>query len=136
MNQKAAEEIIEQPAAESAHKVELSIVDSDADQPGQVKEARFSALQNSPMSSEQGSMDLLADVELDLTVELGRTSISVREVLQLGPGSIVELHRLAGEPVDILVNGKLIAKGEVVVVDESFGVRLTEIASQSERLGR
>ena len=79
---------------------------------------------------------MLADVELNLTVELGRTSIPVKEVLQLGPGSIVELHKLAGEPVDILVNGKMIAKGEVVVVDESFGVRLMEIASQSERLGR
>jgi flagellar motor switch protein FliN/FliY len=143
----AAEEIVEQQAAEPAHKVELSIVDSDADQSGQVKEARFSALQNSPMSSDQGSIDMLADVELDLTVELGRTSIPVKEVLQLGPGSIVELHKLAGEPVDILVNGKMIARGEVVVVDESFGVRLTEIvptdrdarsggASQSERLGR
>jgi len=89
-----------------------------------------------PLSSDQGSIDLLADVELNLTVELGRTSIPVREVLQLGAGSIVELHKLAGEPVDVLVNGKLIARGEVVVVDESFGVRLTEIASQAERLGR
>ena len=132
----AAEEIVEQPAVEPEHKVELSIVDSDADQPGQVKEARFSSLQNTPVGSEQGSIDLLADVELSLTVELGRTSIPVREVLQLGPGSIVELHKLAGEAVDVLVNGKLIARGEVVVVDESFGIRLTEIASQSERLGR
>lgn len=134
----AAEEIVESAsggAVEPERKVELSIVDSDADQSGQVKDARFTSLSHGPMSSEQGSIDLLADVELNLTVELGRTSISVREVLQLGAGSIVELHKLAGEPVDVLVNGKLIARGEVVVVDESFGIRLTEIVSQSERLG-
>ena len=132
----AAEEIVEQPQEIGERKVELSIVDSDADRSGEVKAARFSSLQNVPLSSDQGSIDLLADVELNLTVELGRTSIPVREVLQLGAGSIVELHKLAGEPVDVLVNGKLIARGEVVVVDESFGVRLTEIASQAERLGR
>lgn len=134
----AAEEIVESVsggAVEPERKVELSIVDSDADQSGEVKEARFTSLSNGPLSSEQGSIDLLADVELNLTVELGRTSISVREVLQLGAGSIVELHKLAGEPVDVLVNGKLIARGEVVVVEESFGVRLTEISNQAERLG-
>lgn len=81
-------------------------------------------------------MDLLFDVQLQLSVELGRTSIPVKEILQLGPGSIVELDKLAGEPVDILVNGKLIARGEVVVVDENFGVRVTEVASQAERLSQ
>jgi flagellar motor switch protein FliN/FliY len=89
-----------------------------------------------PSITEQGSMDLLFDVQLNLSVELGRTSIPVRDVLQLGPGSIVELDKLAGEPVDILVNGKLIARGEVVVVDENFGVRVTEIASQCEKLSQ
>ena len=98
--------------------------------------ARFAPLPNMPSITEQGSMDLLFDVQLNLSVELGRTSIPVREVLQLGPGSIVELDKLAGEPVDILVNGKLIARGEVVVVDENFGVRVTEIASQCDKLSQ
>ena len=62
-----------------------------------------------------------------MTVELGRTQLSVREVLGLGTGSVVELEKLAGEPVDLLINGRLIARGEVVVIDESFGVRVTEI---------
>jgi flagellar motor switch protein FliN/FliY len=103
---------------------------------GSIQAARFSPLSQAPVQVETNSMDLLMDVNLELSVELGRTSIPVREVLQLGPGSIVELEKLAGEPVDILINGKLIARGEVVVVDESFGVRVTEIASQSERWSR
>ena len=98
--------------------------------------ARFAPVPNLQSSQEQGSIDLLFDVQLHLSVELGRTSIPVREILQLGPGSIVELDKLAGEPVDILVNGKLIARGEVVVVDENFGVRVTEIASQTEALSQ
>ena len=129
-----------QESAETEEEVKLTVVDSDADgsadlQAGSsVKSARFAPLGQSVSHGAQGSMDLLLDVDLDLTVELGRTSLPVREVLQLGPGSIVELDKLAGEPADIMVNGKLIARGEVVVVDESFGVRVTEIASQSERL--
>ena len=70
---------------------------------------------------------------MSVTVELGRSSLSVEEVLALGPGSVVELDKLAGEPVDVLVNGRLIARGEVVVVDENFGVRVTEIASPKKR---
>ena len=76
-----------------------------------------------------GNLDLLRDVGLRVTVELGRTQLPIRQVLPLGPGSIVELDRLAGEPVDVLVNGVLIARGEVVVVDEKFGVRVTEVLS-------
>jgi len=101
---------------------------------GSIKRASFAPLQPSPVSGEQGSMDLIMDISLDLSVELGHTSIPVRDVLQLGPGSILELDKLAGEAVDILVNGKLIAKGEVVVVDENFGIRVIEIASRTERL--
>ena len=81
-------------------------------------------------------MDLIMDVPLELTVELGRTKMQIKEILDLGAGSIVELDKLAGEPVDVLVNGKLIAKGEVVVIDESFGIRITNIVSQMERLGK
>lgn len=76
------------------------------------------------------------DVPLEVTVELGRTKMQIKEILDLGAGSIVELDKLAGEPVDVLVNGKLIAKGEVVVIDESFGIRITNIVSQMERLGK
>lgn len=101
-----------------------------------VKSARFAPLAQPVAAAEGSSMDLLMDVDLDLSVELGRASIPVRDVLQLGPGSIVELEKLAGEPVDIMINGKLIARGEVVVVDENFGVRITEIASQTERWNR
>jgi flagellar motor switch protein FliN/FliY len=74
------------------------------------------------------------DVPLKLTVELGRTTKMVKEILALAPGSVVELDKLAGEPVDILVNERLIAKGEVVVIDENFGVRITEIVNPEDRL--
>jgi flagellar motor switch protein FliN/FliY len=81
-----------------------------------------------------GNIGLLMDVPLKLTVELGRTSRTVKEILALAPGSVVELDKLSGEAVDILVNEKLIAKGEVVVIDENFGVRITEILNPEERL--
>lgn len=73
------------------------------------------------------NIDLIMDVPLDVTVELGRTSKSIQEILDLSPGTIIELNKIAGEPIDVLVNGKYVAKGEVVVIEESFGVRITEI---------
>ena len=73
------------------------------------------------------NIGLLMDVTINVTVELGRARLSIKEILSLGEGSIIELQKLAGEPVDLLVNGKLIAKGEVVVIDECFGVRVTDI---------
>lgn len=79
------------------------------------------------------NMNLLMDVQMTLTVELGRTSMFVKEILALGEGSIIELDKLAGEPVDLLLNGKLVAKGEVVVIDENFGVRVTDIASSGKK---
>jgi len=84
-------------------------------------------------SSERQSLDLIMDVSMRVTVELGRSTLTVEEVLSLGPGSVVELNKLAGEPVDVLVNDQLIARGEVVVVDENFGVRVTEIVSPRRR---
>ncbi len=75
----------------------------------------------------QENIGLIRDVPLEVTVELGRTSKSIAEILDFTPGTIIELDRIAGEPIDILVNGKLVAKGEVVVIEESFGVRVTEI---------
>jgi len=80
--------------------------------------------------------ELLLDVNMGLTVELGRTKKFVKDVLSLGEGSIVELDKLAGEPVDLLVNGKLIAKGEVVIIDENFGVRIIDIIDPSERFAK
>ncbi len=82
------------------------------------------------------NINLLLDVRLTLTVELGRTTMLVKDILGLGEGSIIELDKLAGEPVDLLVNGKLIARGEVVVIDENFGVRVTDIVSPAERIER
>lgn len=81
-----------------------------------------------------GNLDLLKDVPIQVSVELGRTKMLIKDLLSLSSGSIIELDKLAGEPVDILVNGKLIAKGEVVVIDENFGVRITEIISPEKRL--
>ena len=82
----------------------------------------------------RGGLDMLHDVEMEVSAELGRTKMSVRELLSLSPGAIVELDRAAGSPADLLVNGRLIARGEVVVVDENFGIRITEIVSPgSER---
>ena len=84
--------------------------------------------------SHSGNISLLLDVPLKLTVELGRTTRTVKEILALAPGSVVEMDKLSGEAVDILVNEKLIAKGEVVVIDENFGVRITEILDPDVRL--
>ncbi len=94
----------------------------------------FPTLEDASEAPGAGDIALLLDVPLQVTVELGRTQLRIRNVLELVPGSIVELDKLAGEPVDVLVNGKQIARGEVVVIDEEFGVRITEVASQAKRL--
>ena len=80
------------------------------------------------------NFDLLLDIPLEVTVEIGRVRLPLRDLLQLGAGSVVELGKLAGEPVDVLVNGKAIARGEAVTVNDKFGVRLTDIISPSERI--
>jgi flagellar motor switch protein FliN/FliY len=85
-------------------------------------------------TSEQKNLDLLLDVNLPISIELGRTTMRIKDILSLGPGSVVELKKLAGEPVDLLVNNKIVAKGEVVVVDENFGLRITSLLSPEERL--
>lgn len=102
----------------------------------QVQPVQFANLDQSQANISQNgvNLNLLMDIPLQVTVELGRTKRFIREILELGPGSILELDKLAGEPVDIFVNNKLIAKGEVVVIDENFGVRVTEIISQWERI--
>jgi flagellar motor switch protein FliN/FliY len=81
-------------------------------------------------------LDLILDIPVNLTVELGRTKIPIKHILQLAQGSVIELDALAGEPMDVLVNGCLIAQGEVVVVNEKFGIRLTDIVTPSERMRR
>jgi flagellar motor switch protein FliN/FliY len=87
------------------------------------------ARREAPMAVRGGGLDMLHDVEMEVSAELGRTRMSVRELLSLNPGAIVELDRAAGSPADLLVNGRLIARGEVVVIDENFGIRITEIVS-------
>jgi len=94
----------------------------------------FPQLGQSSSNSEPRNFDLLMDVKLPVSIELGRTSMAIAEILALGSGSIVELDKLAGEPVDLLVNNKTIAHGEVVVVDENFGIRITSLLSPQERI--
>ncbi|MFE1244497.1 flagellar motor switch phosphatase FliY [Fictibacillus sp. NPDC058756] len=100
-----------------------------------VKPASFSDFSDFGSSqTESKNLDMLLDIPLQVTVELGRTKKTIKDILEMSAGSIVELDKLAGEPVDIFVNHKMIAKGEVVVIDENFGVRVTEILSQRDRL--
>ena len=97
-------------------------------QPVNVQPAQFGTFTNVPVGVYQPeNINLIMDVPLEVTVELGRTSKSISDILDFGPGKIIELERVAGEPIDVLVNGKFVAKGEVVVIEESFGVRITEI---------
>jgi flagellar motor switch protein FliN/FliY len=105
-------------------------------QPVQVQPATFSEFEHTQRLDEKevNNLNMLLDIPLQVTVELGRTNRSVKEILELSSGSIIELDKLAGEPVDILVNKRLIAKGEVVVIDENFGVRVTDIISRTDRL--
>lgn len=103
--------------------------------PANVQQAQFASFESANITqAESRNLNMLLDIPLQVTVELGRTNRSVKEILELSSGSIIELDKLAGEPVDILVNSRLIAKGEVVVIDENFGVRITDILSRADRL--
>jgi flagellar motor switch protein FliN/FliY len=102
--------------------------------PTNVQSVQYPSFMPQTNPHEQGNIGLIMDVYMEMTVELGRTRKLIREILNMGEGTIIELDKLAGEPVDILVNHKLIAKGEVVVIDENFGVRVTEIVSPMERM--
>jgi len=99
-----------------------------------VHDARFQQLTPSDDITSKDNIDRLLDVNLNVAVELGRKDMKIKDILGLGPGKIIELDKLAGEPVDLLVNGKLLAKGEVVVVDENFGVRITELIDPIDRI--
>lgn len=99
-----------------------------------VQQVQFAPISGSQDIKHNNPLDLILNVEVQATVELGRANMRVKNVLELGPGSVVELEKLAGEPVDVLVNNRPFARGEVVVIDECFGVRVTEIISPTERI--
>jgi len=102
----------------------------------QVTPAAFAPLKPSVTGQAENDLNMILDIPVQLTVELGRTKIPIKNILQLAQGSVVELDALAGEPMDVLVNGYLIAQGEVVVVNDKFGIRLTDIVTPSERMRR
>lgn len=109
----------------------------------EIKAAVFQEVDNqddnessSTLSVDELNLDVILDVPVTLSMEIGRTQINIRNLLQLNQGSIVELDRFAGEPLDVLVNGTLIAHGEVVVINDKFGIRLTDVISLSERVKR
>ena len=101
-----------------------------------VQPAQFTALPNRVIPREAGNIGLIMDVTLQVSVELGRTRKKIKDILEMGPGYVIQLDKMAGEPVDLLVNGKLIAKGEVVVIDENYGLRITTIMSPTERVSQ
>lgn len=114
-----------------------TMMNQNMGQPVNVQPAQFSAFAGGNLGNYQPeNIDLIMDVPLQVTVELGRTTKSISDILDLGPGKIIELNKLAGEPIDVLVNGKYVAKGEVVVIEESFGVRITEIVNASRTGGK
>lgn len=124
-----AESTDEQVAAQDTE------AEQSQDQEGYDK-AHFQSLQEDKSSKSIGEsgMDMILDIPVTIAVEIGRSKINIRNLLKLNQGSIVELDRLAGEPMDLIVNGTLIAHGEVVVVNEKFGVRLTDVISAAERV--
>lgn len=99
-----------------------------------VSDTNFEELKNEKSEANSRDIDFLLDIPLEVTAELGRTRMLIRDLLQLGQGSVIELDKIAGEPMEILVNNRLVARGEVVVVNEKFGVRLTDIISPTERI--
>jgi len=99
-----------------------------------VNPVEFQVFKQEPIDIKRSSLELILDVPLEVTVELGRTTKTIKEILEISSGTILELDKMSGEPVDILVNGKLMAKGEVVVIDENFGVRITDIINSVDRV--
>ena len=112
------------------------VVEFDPDKPVTVQPVQFTSFESS--SQAQGeinkNLDILMDIKLQMTVELGRTELPVKKVLELTRGSIIELEKVAGEPVELYANGKLVAHGEVVVIEDNFGLRITSITDPDERL--
>ncbi|MEE9553067.1 MAG: flagellar motor switch protein FliN [candidate division Zixibacteria bacterium] len=108
--------------------------DGEEESVDKISSMEFEQFSKSGDTGESHNIDMLLDVTMPISIELGRTSMPIQDILNLGPGSVVELNKLAGEPVDLLVNEKLIAKGEVVVVDENFGIRITSMTSKEDRI--
>ena len=104
--------------------------------PVEVSAASFQEVQKSDAPRQAMDLDFILDIPLSLTVELGSNRMLISELLQLGPGSVIELSKLAGEPMDVFINQRLIARGEVVVINEKFGIRLTDIVSPAERINK
>jgi len=96
--------------------------------------ASFPSLDGGGVASAPKNIDFILDIPMQVTVQVGSTKMVIRELLQLGQGSVIELEKLAGEPMEVLVNNKLVARGEVVVVNEKFGIRLTDVISAAERV--
>jgi flagellar motor switch protein FliN/FliY len=112
---------------------DLSELSTDMDD-GDTGGFHTSSLSDSTVNAPKENVNMLLDVELDVSIELGKADLSIKRILELAPGSIIELDRMAGEPVDLMVNKKVVAKGEVVVVDESFGIRIVSLVSPEERI--
>jgi flagellar motor switch protein FliN len=131
-------EVAEEPAADDwgAALAEQASAESSALQTNTAEQAQvFSEFTpKNKLSETQNDIDFILDIPVQLTVELGRTKIAIKNLLQLAQGSVVELDGMAGEPMDVLVNGCLIAQGEVVVVNDKFGIRLTDIITPAERI--
>ena len=108
----------------------------NASAPGRLPMEEFGSVpkNNDPVTLDGPNLDVILDIPVSISMEVGSTEINIRNLLQLNQGSVIELDRLAGEPLDVLVNGTLIAHGEVVVVNEKFGIRLTDVISPSERI--
>lgn len=124
-----AEALLEQKGADEASA-------PAADQGGVLSGGASRSFSSSPGDGQINDINMVLDIPVQLSVELGRTKVPIKHILQLGQGSVVELDALAGEPMDVLVNGYLIAQGEVVVVNDKFGIRLTDVVTPSERLRR
>ena len=129
----------EDPTAEEAGNVGDEWADAMAEETDDVQQAKLDPLtdDSKPINDNIApELDVILDIPVSISMEVGRTEIPIRNLLQLNQGSVVELDRLAGEPLDVLVNGTLIAHGEVVMVNDKFGIRLTDVVSQSERIQR
>lgn len=126
-----AEALLEQKASEPGGEAEQpgGVLSGDSPRP-------FSSMPSGGGDAPVNDINMVLDIPVQLSVELGRTKVPIKHILQLGQGSVVELDALAGEPMDVLVNGYLIAQGEVVVVNDKFGIRLTDVVTPSERLRR
>ncbi len=129
-------EMQEEVATDNTAEAEQSEAAVAAEQAAAAPAAEFDSLEDTSAgpASEEENLDVILDIPVTVSMEIGRTNISIRNLLQLNQGSVVELDRLAGEPMDVLVNGTLVAHGEVVVVNEKFGIRLTDVISPAERV--